>query len=285
MPYTRRGSILRLLPLALPMGVLFAAGAGVTVAQSFGYLVPVSGGESSTAWARLLNDRWIWTSVLHSLVVAVVSAGISVAVGTVLAWTIHRLPTSWRPLVSVYKIPLILPHLTVAYIAILLFSRTGALSALAFRLGLIESTGDFPNILYSGHGAGVALAYVMKETSFVILMVSGLLAKLDESLVASAEMLGARRYHVFRDIVLPHVRPATRSSFVILSLYALGAFEIPWLIGESHPQMLSITIYNLYFQRDLSRRPEAAALLTILMVISVLFIFVFLLTYRKKEDR
>ncbi|MDT8297014.1 MAG: ABC transporter permease subunit, partial [Spirochaetaceae bacterium] len=267
--YSRRGSRLRLLPLIIPIGGLFAAGAAVTVIQSFGALIPVPGMEMGTdAWTYIFADSWIGLSILHTLAVSLISAGIAVALGTILAWGIFRLPGIWRQLAAVYKIPLILPHLTIAYITIIIFGQAGFLSALTAKMGWVSAPSDFPNLLYSGHGIGVGLAYVIKETSFVILMVTGMLRKLDESLVVSARMLGASRAGVFKDIVIPHVKPAMISSFLILSLYALGAFEIPWLIGESKPQMLSVTIYNLYFQRDLSRRPEAAALLTLLMLLS-----------------
>lgn len=274
MPYSRQGSLVRLLPLVLPMGGLFAAGAAVTILQSFGVMVPLQEiSRGNSAWRVIFTDGWIWLSVLYSLSVALSSAGIAVILGTLLAWGIHRLPGAWRQLTTVYKIPLILPHLTIAYLAILIFGQAGILSSLIMKIGLINEIGDFPNLLYSGHGIGIGLAYVMKETSFVILMVTGLLGKLNENLVVSARMLGASKAEVLRDIVLPHVRPAMVSSFLILSLYALGAFEIPWLIGESRPQMLSVTVFNLYFNHDLSRRPEAAVILTLLMVLSALLIY------------
>jgi putative spermidine/putrescine transport system permease protein len=269
-----RSSRLRLLPLVLPIGGLFLAGAAMTVVQSFGLMVPVPGIKRGTdAWMYLFGDGWIWVSVLYSLGVAISSAGISVVIGTFLAWWIHQLPSAWKQAATVYKIPLILPHLTVAYLAVLIFGQAGFLSSLAAKAGLIDDTAGFPNLLYGGRGIGVGLAYVMKETSFATLMVTGMLRKLKTDLVVSARMLGASKAAVFRDIVLPHVRPAVLSSFLILSLYALGAFEIPWLIGESRPQMLSVTIFNMYFHHDLSRRPEAAALLTTLMVLSGLLIY------------
>ena len=286
MAYSRRGSHIRLLPLMLPIGGLFAAGAAVTVIQSFGAMIPVPGFKGGTdAWMYMFTDSWIWLSVLYSLAVAVSSAGIAVILGTILAWGIHRLPGTWRHVATVYKIPLILPHLTVAYLAILIFGQAGIISSVVTKLGLIDEIKEFPNLLYSGYGIGVGLAYVMKETSFVILMVTGLLRKLDENLVISARMLGASKPAVLRDIVLPHVRPAMVSSFLILSLYALGAFEIPWLIGESRPQMLSVTVFNLYFHHDLSRRPEAAAILSMLMVLSALLIYgTFLVTRRRRGN-
>lgn len=286
MIYSRPGSRVRLLPLIIPIGSLFLAGAVVTVIQSFALMVPIPDITPGTdAWMYVMNDSWLWLSVLHSLAVSVSSAGISVAIGTLMAWGIHRLPGTWRHLATVYKIPLILPHLTIAYLAILIFGQAGIISSLAAKLGLVNEISNFPNLLYSGHGIGVGLAYVMKETSFVILMVIGLLRKLDDNLITSARMLGASRLAVFRDIVLPHVRPAMVSSFLILSLYALGAFEIPWLIGESRPQMLSVTVFNLYFHHDLSRRPEAAALLTMLMVLSAILIYAAFAISRKRKGQ
>ena len=273
MPYSRRSALLRLLPLVLPVGGLFLAGAMATFAQSFGALSPLPGAKIGwDAWITLFSNNWILSSVFFSLAIALSSATLSVILGTILAWRIHQLPGPWRSLAMTYKIPLILPHLTVAYLTVLLFGQSGVLSSWAAKLGWIQEIRDFPNLLYGGYGIGVALAYVMKETSFVALMASGMLLKLDDRFVLSARMLGASRFAVFRDIVLPHLRPVLVSSFLILTLYALGGFEIPWLIGESRPQMLSITAYDIYFRHDLSRRPEAAALLGLLMLLSTLLI-------------
>ncbi len=286
MPYSRRGSRIRLLPLVLPIAALFTAGALATIVQSFGYMIPLEGIKRGTdAWMYLFSDKWIWQSAFYSLGVASSSAAVSVFLGTLLAWAIHRLPPGMKSAAMIYKIPLILPHLTIGYIAILLFSQSGIISSLTARLGLIRSTGEFPNLLYGGNGLGISLAYVMKETSFAVLMASGLLHKLDDSLIHSARMLGASRPAIFRDIVIPHLKPAILSSFLILSLYALGAFEIPWLIGESRPQMIGVTAFNHYFHRDLSKRPEAAALLSMLMLLTAVLIFLsFVLARRQKNN-
>jgi putative spermidine/putrescine transport system permease protein len=124
--YSRRGSRLRLLPLILPIGGLFAAGAAVTVIQSFSALIPVPGMEMGTdAWMYVFADSWIVLSILHTLAVSLISAGIAVALGTILAWSIFRLPGIWRQIAAVYKIPLILPHLTIAYITIIIFGQAG----------------------------------------------------------------------------------------------------------------------------------------------------------------
>lgn len=286
MSYSRKQSILRLLPIALPIGGLFSAGAVVTVLQSFGFMIPVPAIQPGVeVWKQMLSESWHWISIFHSIVMAISSAALCVIFGTILAWLIHRMPRGWKQVSTIYKIPLILPHLTVAYLVMMLFSQSGFFSSILASWGIIHSTAEFPNILYSGHGLGIILAYVIKGSSFVILMDIALLRKLDENLITAASMLGASWIAIFKDIVLPHLKPAMLSCFAILSCYTFGAFEIPWLIGESRPQMLSITVFNLYFHRDLSQRPHATALLTLLMILSFCIIYAFLHLERHRRRK
>ena len=58
-------------------------------------------------------------------------------------------------------------------------------------------------------------------------------------------------------------------------LYSFGAFDIPYILGESRPGMLSIHVYNIYFKHDLARRPEAMAILTLMFAFAVVFIIAY----------
>ncbi|MFO7783071.1 MAG: hypothetical protein ACQET7_03040 [Thermodesulfobacteriota bacterium] len=74
------------------------------------------------------------------------------------------------------------------------------------------------------------------------------------------------------------------TAFIILFLYSFGAFDIPFVLSESRPGMLSIRVYNLYFKRDLARRPEAMAILVILFCFAALFIMAYSLVVRRLES-
>ena len=65
------------------------------------------------------------------------------------------------------------------------------------------------------------------------------------------------------------------ATFIILFLYGVGAFDIPFLLSESNPGMISIRVYNLYFRRDLANRPEAMAMLVAMFVFSLIFIWAY----------
>lgn len=265
-------TLLKLSPLLVPFCVLFLGGLVLAVAQSLGFWlpVPVSGGLFD-GYGVLLNPH-VLASARFSLWVALVSAVISVSAGAVLAYAVWRLPHGLERASVVYKVPLILPHIAVAFIVLVFWSQSGVVASFAFHLGLVDGVSDFPSVLYGPEGGGMILAYVFKEIPFVVILAHAVLKRLDPRLVETAHMLGAGRAHVFLQVVLPHMRPALNTSFIILFLFSFGAFDIPFLLGRSSPGMLPVEVYNLYFRRDLSHRPEAMALLVCMFLFALGFV-------------
>jgi len=266
--------VLKLLPLLVPFLLLFAGGSIFALLQSFGILSPVPyRGCIFDAYAKLLSNRWFYRSFGFSLNVSLVSAFLSVAAGTGLAYMIWRQPLSAQRYAIIYKIPLILPHIAVAFIVLVLFSKSGMISAVLYQIGIINEQADFPSILYGGNGLGIIIAYIFKEVPFVILMVSGILKRFDVRHICTARMLGASRSTVFFRIIIPFLHPVINTTFIILFLYSFGAFDIPFILSESRPEMLAVYVYNLYFKRDLVNRPYAMAVLVIMLFFSALFIY------------
>ena len=277
-PGTKNGGmvLVGMSPLLIPYVALFCGGVVLTVCQSLGVWTPLPQERVGIgAYQILFSDRAFWASLGFSLWVAAASAFISVALGAVLAFRAWQLPRQLAPLSLVYKIPLILPHIAVAFLVMVFWSQSGILSSAAKQLGLIRGMHEFPNVLYSGWGLGMILAYVFKGTPFAMLLSLALLARFDVRQVQTAAMLGASGLRIFMTIILPRLVPALHTGFIILFLYAFGAFDIPYLLSESRPGMLSIHIYNLYFKHDLARRPEAMAILTVMFAFAVLFILAY----------
>lgn len=276
----RRRVMLHLMPILLPYAALFVAGISVTLLQSMGMLY-ASGGETEeagllAAYRALFSAPAILLSIRYSLWVALVSALLSVFLGVLLALGVWRLSYRFRRVAVIYKLPLILPHISVAFIMLLLFSQSGVIASLGYHLGIIEQPADFPNLFYNGSGSGIILSYLWKETPFAGLMVGASLTTLDVRYLYTGRMLGGGWWVTFRRVVLPHISPAIHTTFIILFLYSFGAFDIPYLAGESSPQMLSIRVFNLYFRGELAARPQAMAILVLMLLFSLLFILFYL---------
>lgn len=277
---------LKLSVILVPYVVLFAGGLALAVLQSAGIGVPVSP-ESGLlgSYRSLFANAWFYRSFGFSLYVAFCSAVISVGAGTFLAYRIWRLPASHQRLAVVYKIPLILPHIAVGFLVLLFFSRSGILSSALFRIGIIQDQQEFPAVLYAGNGIGLIMAYTYKEIPFVVLMVSAVLKRFDPRYLLAADMLGARRVYTFLRVVLPYLSPVIHTTGIILFLYSFGAFDIPYLLSESNPEMLSVYVYNLYYKRDLVNRPYAMAVLVTIFLFSVVFIYLYVKTVSRVDRR
>jgi putative spermidine/putrescine transport system permease protein len=261
-----------LTPLLLPYCALFCAGMALTMAQSLGLFLPVGPGEATLEhYLTLLEDQAMGQSLGLSLFVAFVSAAGSVLGGTLLALTLWRMPPGLRRVGVVSKVGLILPHVAVAFLVLLMLSRTGLVSSVLFQTGFISSPEEFPNILHTGSGLGMILAFLLKGVPFALLLIGAVLFGFDIRLIQTARMLGAGPLRTFWSVTLPRLLPAMHSAFIILFLYAFGSFDIPFVLGESHPGMLSIRVFDIFFQRDLSQRPQAMAILTLMFVFAALF--------------
>ena len=264
--------LLRLSPALIPFILFFVGGIVITFFQSVGLFTPLGSGEISlAAYHKILAESHFLKSIIFSFNISLVSATISIIFGCILAYKIWMLPDKLRNLSFIYKIPVILPHIAVAFITIILFSKTGIVSSIAFKLGLISDINEFPNIIYSSNGFGEIIAYIFKETSFVILMLISVLMKIDKRYIQTARLLGASEFRTFWKVILPQLKSIITTTFLILFIYSFGAFEIPYLLGSSTPGMLSIQVFDYYFRHDLVERPVAMALLVIMFIFSGLF--------------
>ncbi|MBN2443937.1 MAG: ABC transporter permease subunit [Spirochaetales bacterium] len=268
--------IVTLSPLLIPFILFFSAGIGFAFIQAFGLIgtTRVRGGLFGE-FTRLFTDPWFAKSFFYSLYVAFFSSVFSVIIGTFIAYNIWKLPHRLKVFSQSYTVPLILPHISIAFIILILAGRTGFFSSLLYNLGIIRDQIEFPSLLFGGNGIGIIIAYIYKETPFVVLMLLALFKKINLRMVDTARMLGAGKTAIFFRIILPFLLPAINSTFVILFLYGFGAFDIPFILSESNPEMLSISVFNLYFRRDISNRPYAMAMLIVMFLFACFFILLY----------
>lgn len=217
-------------------------------------------GASPEAWATLGSAPLVETGGF-TLFYSGASALGAVVVGTAVALALHRRPG--RPGGS--RLWLALPPATVGFLVILVLGPTGVLAAL-----LAPFTGGafLPSPVRSSQGLGIITAAILKESAFVALWVRGTLDRLDPRLVPAGRMLGAGLVQIFREVLAPVVVPAASVAGLIVFLYALGAWELPYLLGPSDPQALSQLVLDARNHGTPFDRTVAAAALTVLALVS-----------------
>lgn len=280
----QRTLLLKLSPLLVFFGLTVGVGVVHALLQSFWLagpprLVAEPDVDRLAGYRELFASPDFLRSVGHSLYVAAVSAIVSVVIGTAFAYLVWRAPAWIAGLASLYRLPIIFPHIVVAYLTLLFWARTGLVASVLQRVGI--SMELMPQLLYRPNGVGMILAYIYKEFPFAALLVLGALRTVPEQHLINARMLGANRAQVLFRVVVPLLLPLLNQIFFILFLYALGGFDIPFLLGAGNPPMLPIRVFQTYFHGSLADRAQVMATLSLMAVVA----FMFVLSYSRAARR
>lgn len=270
----------------LILGAIFIIGLGTGIIQSLG-VIPAFGLTEPTLkyYKEILTRSDILQSLKYSLYIAFVSAFFATSIGTILCAILVNLRQVKGKVMRVVQIPIIVPHVIVALFAINILSQNGILARIGAQLGLISEQQQFPLLLYDVHGIGVILAYLWKEIPFIVYFVIALMANISDSLGEAATNLGANRIQVFWKITLPLCLNTILSGFLIIFVFALGAYELPFILGATLPRALPVLAYIEYSKPDLLARPYAMAIngLMIAVSCSVAVIYYILLSRSTKK--
>lgn len=236
---------------ALCLLALFAGGQGLVL------------GDGLSGWGQLWEQRaTLWPALWLTLRLAFVSSGLAVILGLCTAFVlVKRRSRFW---LTVQTCPVIIPHMVAALLIINLFSAAGIVPRFLHACGFLATMRDFPPLLNDAHGVGMVLTYVWKGLPFAALVAGNALLRLPPRLVDSARLLGAGPWRAAWEVTIPLLRPVNLSAFLLLFTFALGAFEIPFLLGPAEPRTLPVLIYDGLTNADLGRRPAALALSTLL---------------------
>ncbi|MFW6000744.1 MAG: ABC transporter permease [Halanaerobium sp.] len=263
-------------PALLVLSVLFLGGVILGLSQSLGYF-PILGLEEPTFsyYIEVWSSPEFFHSLVFSLFIAFTSSILTVIIGVFFAYQLVKMKGKNKIINFLYKLPIIVPHIIASLMVFLILTQSGILSRLAFHLGFIEEISEFPRLIFDKSGIGIIAAYLWKQIPFVILVVYTVLKHINNSFEAAAKNLGASSSQVFREIYLPLAAPSIGSAFIIIFAFSLGAFEIPYLLGPSYPQTLSVLAYKNYISLDLTQRPYTMVIAMSLTMITVVLIVIY----------
>ena len=231
------------------VGIIFLVGIGIGITQSFG-VVPVFNLYKPTFkyYTEIFMRKDTIDSIFYSLKIAFVSSLISVILGILICFCMVCTGKDKGFMLSVTKIPILVPHVIVALMLVNIISQNGLLARLLYQVGLIKEQSDFPLIIFDKAGVGVIFAYLWKEVPFVIYFIISLMSAVSSKLGEAAVNLGAGRLEAFFKITLPLCYNTIISAFLIIFAYSLGAYELPLLMGATVPKALPIMAY-IEFQK------------------------------------
>lgn len=259
----RRRSALLVLPAVVLTGVVVGGGLGATLMQATG-LLPIVGAAEPSLAAFSAHPDDLAAAVGVSLWVATASTIIAVFVGTTAAVVIVSGRLGGRLVAAVGAATVTVPHLVGAASIGLLLADAGVLPRL---LGIEPEA--WPALVGGPWWVAVIAEFAWKESAFVALVVTGTLATRVANYDETAALLGAGRWQRFRHVLLPLTLPSILISAAISFVYALGSYEVAWLLGRTYPEPLPVLAIRLFQGVSLDSRPEAAAVAIVTSAIAL----------------
>jgi len=270
---------LMLAPAVLVIGLLFGGALVVALLRS---LDTGDAGFSLAAYARVLANPDFLPSFALTFHIAFTSTILSAAFGVGAALLIRGSGAGRGAMTFLFQLNLTVPHVVGAIGMLYLFSQSGSFARLGHAIGLIERPADFPALVFDPHAIGIILHYVWKEVPFIGTIVLAQMQAIGPDHEASARSLGASRWQAFRHVLLPLILPGLLGASAISFAFAFGAYEIPAILGASHPQALPVLAWRSYTATDLATRPDALAMTVVIALLSGLMLGAYLRAARRR---
>jgi len=223
-------------------------------------LVTLWGGFSLRWYRSLLESEDILSAALLSLEIAVVSATLATALGTLVGLALNRLRRfrGRTLLTGMITAPLVMPEIITGISLLFLF------------ISLAASRG----------ATTIAIAHVTFSMAYVAVVVRSRLAGMDESLEEAAMDLGGRPLRVFVDVTVPMIAPAMISGWLLAFTLSLDDVVIASFVSGPGATTLPMLIFS---KVRLGVTPDINALATVIIVfVSVGVVTAALLT-RQRE--
>ena len=265
--------VLLLAPALLVISVLFFGGLAVGLMRSFNYM-PVIGltRPNLDAYSAILTSRRFYQSLLLTTYIAVTATLLAAAIAVGAALLLRQTFFGRGVMGFLFQLNLTIPHIVGGVGVLYLFSQSGSFARLAYHAGMIAKPAEFPALVFDPFAIGIILTYVWKEVPFIGIIVLANMQATNQDYESVARSLGASKWQSFRHVLLPLISPGLLAACAIVFAFTFGAYEIPVLLGASHPQTLPVLAYKSYTDVDLTARPQAMAMAVLIALVSAILI-------------
>ncbi|MEP7194875.1 MAG: ABC transporter permease [Saprospiraceae bacterium] len=259
-----------ILPLA--SGLVFA------ILYSFGLFGALSLGFTFEYWYKLLYDQTVWSSLLLSLTVALVSICIAVFIALMLSLYYRDYKISRSKII--FYLPLILPPIILSFWTFSFLGNSGIVSRICFNLGLISDIDSFPSLINDSYYLGVILSMIFSTFPvFTLLFLSFYESENIKSYERLAFTLGGTASQLKRKVAIPILLHRARPNIILYFIFLFGAFELPLILGRQSPRMISVLIHSKFNKFNIYELPEAYALS---LIYASVVVFTIILLFNKK---
>ena len=226
------------------------------------FFAPKVAGFTLQNYKDFFTLPYYFNTLKNSLFVSLITTLTTMLIGVPLAYAMTRYNIIGKKVINIFIImSLMSPPFIGAYSWIMLFGRSGFLTKILEKIGIITPP------IYGK--LGIIIVFTLKLFPYIYLYVSGAMSSIDCSLEEAAENLGSNKLRRLMTITLPVVLPSIAAGAVIVFMSSLADFGTPMLIGEGF-KVLPVLVYEEYMSEMGGNANLASALSVIVVTVSTL---------------
>lgn len=202
----------------------------------------------------------------NSLTIAVASTIVSVMLGALTAIVLWRFRFPLKPVYEgLVSLPIVIPEICMGVSLAMFFSAMGWMQ-----------TGDYA---WPFNLTNIIIAHITFSFPFAAMVIRTRLQSFNREMEEAARDLGANEFQVFKDILLPHMKPGLIAGALLAFTLSLDDFVITFFTSGPNTVTFPVKIYSMV---RFSVTPEINAASTVLIILTLILTFV-ALRYQRVE--
>lgn len=231
---------------------------------------------SLKGYKDILNTAYLavfFRTVFISLISSILSITIAIPVAYYIAYSKFK-----EFLLLLVVIPFWTNSLIRIYAWIFILGNNGLINQTLLKLGITQS---YIKFMYNNFTVVLVLLYTYLP--FAILPLYSSIERLEKQIFEAAMDLGCTKRQVFFKILLPNIKQGIVSAFVFVFIPALGTYAVPELVGGKNSRLIGNEIAR---QLTTAKNwPAAAAISSLLLIITIIAVMIFVYGGEKRENR
>ena len=221
-------------------------------------------------YKKLFNNEDLMIAFANSLTIALFATLISLVIGALAAVLLWRYRFTGKAAVEgAFTLPLVVPEICMGVAMLLFFTRVI----------------PWPNDLMWPFSLGsIIIAHVSFCFPFVALVVGARLASFNKEQEEAARDLGANDWQAFRDILLPHMRPALIAGGLLAFTLSLDDFVITFFTSGPDNITFPVKVYSM-LRFSVTPEVNAASTMLILLTIALMFLMMAMQSRSQKKTK
>ncbi len=208
-------------------------------------------GFTTDYYVKLFNNDALMLAFGNSLTIALFTTLFSTVLGALTAYVLWRYRFPGK---AVYEggmaLPIVIPEICMGVAMMVFFARIGWPSGMIWPFNL----------------SAITIAHIAFSFPFAAIVIRARLESFNPELAECARDLGASEYRVFRDVVVPHMKPGLIAGALLAFTLSLDDFVITFFTSGPDTVTFPVKIYSMV---RFSVTPEVNAASTVLILLTL----------------